>query len=161
MVASSKGADVLISEPNGSRRAVAERLGLKTADPVAGDVLELVESWTAGAGVDVAFEVSGAEPGLLTATHALRVRGRLLLVGIHSQPVPVDLFRVFWRELDLIGARVYEHDDFEEAVSLLANERIPAGELISAVEPLKRTADAFAALEAGAEMVKVLIDVRR
>jgi len=160
MVARCRGADVLISEPNRSRRAVAERLGLKTADPVAGDVLELVESWTAGAGVDVAFEVSGAELGLLTATHALRVRGRLLIVAIHSQPVPVDLFRVFWRELDLIGARVYEHDDFEEAVSLLANERIPAGELISAVEPLKRTAEAFAALEAGAETVKVLIEVR-
>jgi 2-desacetyl-2-hydroxyethyl bacteriochlorophyllide A dehydrogenase len=160
MVARSKGADVLISEPNASRRAVAERLGLKTVDPVAGDVLELVESWTAGAGVDVAFEVSGAEVGLLTATHACRVRGRLLIVAIHSQPVPVDLFRVFWRELDLIGARVYEHEDFVEAVRLLANERIPAGELISAVEPLKRTADAFAALEAGAETVKVLIEVR-
>ena len=75
LVARARGANVLISEPNRFRRETAERLGVKTVDPVAMDALEVVESWTDGAGVDVAFEVSGAVPGLNTATHALRVRG--------------------------------------------------------------------------------------
>lgn len=161
MVARSMGADVVISEPSHFRRSVAERLGMKTVEPVRTDVLEEVQSWTMGAGVDVAFEVSGAVPGLLTATHALRVRGRLVVVAIHSEPVPLDLFRVFWRELELLGARVYERADFEEAVRLLGTESIAVGELISAVEPLRKAADAFAALEGGAEIMKVLIEVRR
>jgi len=160
LVAKARGAEVMISEPNSFRRAVAARLGLTAVDPVATDVLGLVEAQTNGAGVDVAFEVSGASQGLLTATHALRVRGRLVVVAIHNEPAPVDLFRVFWRELELIGARVYERGDFEEAVRLLADGSIPADQLISAVEPLERTAEAFAALEAGGEVVKVLIDVR-
>jgi threonine dehydrogenase-like Zn-dependent dehydrogenase len=79
-------------------------------------------------------------------------------VAIHNQPVPVDLFRVFWRELELIGARVYERRDFERAVALLAEEAIPAAELISVVEPLERAPEAFEALESGAGVVKVLID---
>jgi 2-desacetyl-2-hydroxyethyl bacteriochlorophyllide A dehydrogenase len=160
LVAKAQGADVRVSEPNPYRRAVADQLGVATIDPASTDALEAVESWTAGAGVDVAFEVSGAVPGLLTATHALRVRGRLVVVAIHSRPVEVDLFRVFWRELELVGARVYERADFEEAVRLLGDGVLPARELISAVVSLERTADAFAALEAGAEIVKVLIDVR-
>jgi (R,R)-butanediol dehydrogenase / meso-butanediol dehydrogenase / diacetyl reductase len=157
-VAVAEGGDVLISEPNGFRRAVAERLGLKTLDPTVDDVAAAVETWTGGAGADVAFEVSGSGAGLAAATHAVRVRGRLVVVAIHSQPVAVDLFRVFWRELTLVGARVYERVDFERAVTLLARGAIPAAQLISAVEPLERTQAAFAALEGGGDVMKVLID---
>ena len=157
-VAAVAGADVVVSEPNAHRRSVTARLGLRTIDPVTADLGTAVDSWTGGAGVDVAFEVSGSVAGLEAATHALRVRGRLVVVAIHNQPVPVDLFRVFWRELELIGARVYERRDFERAVELLAEGAIPAGELISAVEPLERTAEAFHALASGAGVMKVLID---
>ena len=160
LVARSREADVLISEPNAFRRTLADRFGLRTVDPTSADVAQVVESWTDGAGVDAAFEVSGAPKGLMAAIHALRVRGRLVVVAIHSKPVATDLFRVFWRELELIGARVYERDDFEHAVGLLAAGSVPARELISLVVPLDHTADAFDALESGAEVVKVLIDVR-
>ncbi len=160
LVARSRGAEVLISEPNAFRRALADRFGLRTVDPMSADVAQVVETWTDGAGVDAAFEVSGVPQGLMAAIHALRVRGRLVVVAIHNQPVAVDLFRVFWRELELIGARVYERADFEHAVGLLAAGGVPARDLISLVVPLERTADAFDALEGGAEVVKVLIDVR-
>lgn len=160
LVAGAQGADVRISEPNEYRRALAQRLGLSTLDPGSEDIAVSVDVWTETAGVDAAFEVSGAPQGLHAATHALRVRGRLVVVAIHSAPVATDLFRVFWRELELIGARVYERQDFEQAVRLLADEAVPAQDLISAVEPLERTAAAFEVLEAGAGVMKVLIDLR-
>jgi 2-desacetyl-2-hydroxyethyl bacteriochlorophyllide A dehydrogenase len=158
--AAAEGAEVAVSEPNRHRRAVAARLGFRAIDPAAGDLGAALGPWTGGAGVDAAFEASGSAAGLDAATHALRVRGRLVVVAIHTQPVPVDLFRVFWRELEMIGARVYERHDFERAVALLAAGVIPAAELISAVEPLERAAQAFAALESGAGVVKVLVDCR-
>jgi threonine dehydrogenase-like Zn-dependent dehydrogenase len=74
--------------------------------------------------------------------------------------VPADLFRVFWRELELIGARVYERRDFERAVELLADGLIPTAQIISAVLPLERTPDAFSELESSEEAVKVLIVCR-
>jgi (R,R)-butanediol dehydrogenase/meso-butanediol dehydrogenase/diacetyl reductase len=160
-VTAAEGADVLVSEPNAFRRSLAGELGLRTIDPIGDDVGAAVEEWTGGAGADVAFEVSGSEPGLLAATHALRVRGRLVVVAIHSQPVGVDLFRVFWRELELFGARVYERADFERAVELLATGAVPAARVITAVEPLERTPEAFMALERGDDVMKVLIDCRR
>jgi (R,R)-butanediol dehydrogenase/meso-butanediol dehydrogenase/diacetyl reductase len=160
LVAASEGIDVLVSEPNAFRRAIAQQLGVRAMDPPADDVASAVDEWTDGAGVDVSFEVSGSVPGLATATHSLRVRGRLVVVAIHSQPVPIDLFRVFWRELELAGARVYEHTDFERAVELLAAGAIPTAPLISAVVPLEKTADAFTALEGGGDVLKVLVDCR-
>jgi (R,R)-butanediol dehydrogenase/meso-butanediol dehydrogenase/diacetyl reductase len=72
--------------------------------------------------------------------------------------VPVDLFRVFWRELELIGARVYARADFERAIELLAAGEVPAERLISTVEPIDRAPEAFELLERGADVMKVLID---
>lgn len=141
-----------------------EGLDLKAgalSEPAATEVEAAIGEWTDGAGADVAFEVSGSAAGLRTATHALRVRGRLVVVAIHNEPVPADLFRVFWRELSLIGARVYERRDFERAVEMLSSGQIPAAQLISAVLPLERTPEAFSQLESSEEAVKVLIDWRQ
>ncbi len=157
IVARETGADVLLVEPNAYRREVAESLRLRTLDPTAADVTAAVTEWTAGAGAAVAFEVSGAAAGVTTAVDALAVRGRLVLVAIHGTPREVNLHRFFWRELSLIGARLYHRADFERAVELVAAGVIPATKLISAVVPLSEGERAFELLEGGSVM-KVLID---
>ena len=151
------GGDVLVLEVSESRRAFAETIGLRAVDPTAGDLQALVAEWTGDAGADVAFEVSGAAAGIETAIESLAVRGRMVVVAIHPSPPPVNLFRVFWRELTLIGARVYERRDFEEAVRLLSSGAIPAEQMITRVDPLGGVAAAFSELESGRAM-KVLID---
>ena len=158
-VARAAGADVLVLELSAARRAFAQQLGLAAADPADTGVQERIADWTEGAGAPVAFEVSGAAAGLETAIQSLAVRGRLVVVAIHSAPPPVNLFRVFWRELTLIGARVYEREDFDEAVRLLAAGAIPSEALITRVAPLSDVAAAFAELESGSAM-KLLLDCR-
>lgn len=159
-VAKNKGADVRLVEVQPERRALAAELGFEVIDPAASDQVEAIESWTDGAGADVVFEVSGAASAVLGATALAKVRGTIVVVAIHPEPRPLDLQRVFWRELRILGARVYERADFEEAVELLAGEQIPADRLISHIEPLSDVARAFAALEDGSAM-KVLIDVQQ
>ena len=158
LVARAAGGDVRVVEPSAHRRRLAEQLGLSAWDPAAADVSELVQDWTDGAGADVAFEVSGAEAGVETAVDSLAVRGRLCLVAIHPRPRQVNLHRFFWRELTLIGARLYDRADFEAAVRLVAEGTIPAEQLISKVVPLAEAASAFEALEGGGGVMKVLLD---
>ena len=158
LVARAAGGDVRVVEPSPHRRRVAGELGLSTWDPAAVDVSELVEDWTDGAGAEVAFEVSGAEAGVRTAVDSLAVRGRLCLVAIHPRPREVNLHRFFWRELTLIGARLYDRADFETAVRLIAEDTIPAEQLISKVVPLAEAPSAFEALEGGGDVMKVLLD---
>jgi threonine dehydrogenase-like Zn-dependent dehydrogenase len=173
IVARDAGAEVLLVEPDPGRRATVERLGLRAVDPsgrstagdatgdttddTAGGLSALVEEWTHGAGADVVFEVSGAAPAVLAATAVAKVRGTVVVVAIHPRPKPVDLQRVFWRELTILGARVYERIDFERAVELLADRVVPAEEIITQVVPLTEVAAAFAALESGQAM-KILVD---
>jgi (R,R)-butanediol dehydrogenase / meso-butanediol dehydrogenase / diacetyl reductase len=156
-VARETGADVLLVEPNDARRQLADIVGLATLDPRDRAVAAHVDEWTDGAGAEVSFEVSGASAGIQSAIDALGPRGRLVVVAIHSTPPPVDLFRVFWRELTIVGARVYERLDFDEAVRLLAHGKIPVDALVTDVVPLAETAAAFAALDAGRAM-KILVD---
>jgi 2-desacetyl-2-hydroxyethyl bacteriochlorophyllide A dehydrogenase len=156
-VARSVGAEVAVVEPNELRRQIVDSLGLAAVDPLAFDPTAWVDDWTEGAGADVAFEVSGTAGGMATATGCLGARGRVVVVGIHATPPPVDLFRVFWRELTVIGARVYERGDYEEAVRLLATDAIPSGTLITNVVALDDVMEAFRAMDAG-ESMKILID---
>lgn len=158
LVARHVGAEVVVVEPDAGRRATVAGLGLAVLDPGTTDLVARVTEWTGGAGADVVFEVSGAAAAVLGATELVKVRGTLVVVAIHPEPRPVDLQRVFWRELRILGARVYRRADFEHAVELLASGVIPADRIISRVEPLTETARAFATLEAGQAM-KVLIDV--
>jgi (R,R)-butanediol dehydrogenase/meso-butanediol dehydrogenase/diacetyl reductase len=159
LVARAVGAEVLVLELDANRRSMATSFGLRVLDPAAVDPIPAVDEWTHGAGADVAFEVSGSAAGVRTATHALAVRGRLVMVAIHAAPREVDLFRIFWRELTVLGARVYERQDFETAVQLVSTGDISVRTLISRVVPIDGVAEAFTALEQGQAM-KILVDCR-
>jgi (R,R)-butanediol dehydrogenase / meso-butanediol dehydrogenase / diacetyl reductase len=158
-VAREFGADVVVIELDANRRAQIENLGFTTLDPRETDQVSWVERWTGDAGADVVFEVSGAAAAVLGATSLAKVRGTIVVVAIHPTPREIDLQRMFWRELRLLGARVYEATDFEAAVDLLDRGVIPADLLITRIVPLSQTADAIADLEAGRAM-KILVDVR-
>jgi (R,R)-butanediol dehydrogenase/meso-butanediol dehydrogenase/diacetyl reductase len=153
------GAEVAVIEPEPGRRAQIDRLGFPTVDPRATDQVAWVEEWTGGAGADVVFEVSGAAAAVLGASALAKVRGTLVVVAIHPTPREIDLQRVFWRELRILGARVYQRTDFETAVELLAAGVIPSAELISRVVPLNEIPPAVDDLENG-RALKVLVDVR-
>jgi (R,R)-butanediol dehydrogenase / meso-butanediol dehydrogenase / diacetyl reductase len=156
-VARHAGARVAVAEIDAGRRRAVGRLGFETIDPAV-DPAAWVDEWTGGAGADVVFEVSGSEAGVLTATSLAKVRGTIVVVAIHPRPRPVDLHRVFWRELRILGARVYQRADFETAIELVADGTVPVDDLVSAVVPIEELAGAFAALERG-EAMKVLVSV--
>ena len=158
LTARTAGAEVVIAEIDSFRRKVAAELGLATFDPGAADIAEFTDDWTSGAGADVAFEVSGSQPGADTAVASLAVRGRLVVVGIHPAPRAISLHRVFWRELSIVGARVYQRQDFETALALLAGAQIPASAIISRVLSLADVTGAFTAMESGGQVMKVLLD---
>ncbi len=152
------GAEVAVIELDPARRAQVAGLGFATIDPRETDQVAWVEEWTGGAGADVVFEVSGAAAAVLGATSLAKVRGTLVVVAIHPTPREIDLQRVFWRELRILGARVYQRPDFETAVELIAGGLIPTDLMITRIVPMEETRAAFADLEGGTAM-KILVGV--
>ena len=157
LVAREKGARVIVSEINEKRVEKIDTLGLETINPKNVDLVETVYSKTNEAMADVIFEVSGSQPGVDAMTSIVNVRGRIVVVGIHPQPRQIDLFRFFWSELELIGTRLYEEEDFDEAIALMGAGKLPIEELITKMYPIDDVQAAFETIEDHPEGIKYLI----
>ena len=161
LVARYRGAIVIVSEPNAQRRALCSSLALPVVDPVKEKLAERVAALTGEAMADVVFEVSGTQAGVSEMTGLLRARGRIVMVAIHSEPRPVDLFRFFWREISMTGARVYEPEDFEAAIEYASSGVLPLERLITQVSPLSAAQQAFESIEKDPSVMKWLLDCSR
>lgn len=159
MVAREAGGNVVLSEVNPHRLAIAQKLGFETINPAETDLQAAIEERTQAKGADVVFEVSGTQPGVDAMTAVAAARARIVMVAIHAQKPQIDLFQFFWRELKLIGARVYEPEDYDKAISLVASGAIDADTVITDVSPLSEIQTAFEALDASPTALKSLIKV--
>ena len=158
MVAKETGAQVIVSEINQNRVAKARELGLDVVDPTKVDLVEHVKGRTDGRRADVVFEVAGVQATLDIMTEVAGIRGRILMVAIHGQKKEVDLFKFFWKELRLIGARVYEKEDYERAIELVSANELPFEGLITDIRPLSSIQRVFENIEGHPDGMKVLMD---
>jgi 2-desacetyl-2-hydroxyethyl bacteriochlorophyllide A dehydrogenase len=161
LVARAYEADVILSEVNASRLKLAASMGIATVNPASDDVAAFVRENNGGELAEVVFEVSGAAPAIKQMTHLARVRGRVVVVAIVPEPAAVDLFQVFWKELQIIGTRVYEPQDYDRAIEMLADGLIDPSPLVTGEFPLTEIGEAFASLTSDPQHMKVLIDCQR
>lgn len=158
LVAKEKGAQVIVSEVNDTRIAKAKELGLDAVNPIKTDLVDYVKSKTDDKRADVVFEVAGVQPALDIMTEVAGIRGRIVMVAIHGQKKEVDLFKFFWKELKLIGARVYEKEDYEKAIALITANELPFNDMITDVQPLKNIQRVFENIDKNPDGLKVLMD---
>lgn len=159
MVARAAGGKVVISEVNKTRLAIAAKLGFDTINPSEVDLKASIEDRTGTKGADVVFEVSGSQPGVDAMTAVAATRARIVMVAIHAKKPQIDMFQFFWRELQLIGARVYEPQDYEKAIKLVAEGEIDAKTIITDVSPLADIQGAFESLDSSPTALKSLIKI--
>jgi len=159
LVAKQRGANTLVSEINPFRLELARSLGLAAVDPNEIDLVKHVMEETGNAGADIVFEVSGSQAGADILTELLRTRGLAVIVAIFAQKPKIDLFRFFWRELRLKGVRVYESQDFADAIALAAAGALPLDELITDIRPLSALRSGFEDMEQGGQVMKILLEI--
>ena len=159
LVARHAGGNVTISEINEHRLAYAAKLGFATLNPKNDDVAAQMHETTAGKAADVVFEVSGSQPGVDLMTAAAATRGRIVMVAIHATKPTIDMFQFFWRELELIGARVYRPEDYDRAMQLLAEGVVDCDSFITDIRPLEEIQQAFEMLTGNPQAIKSLIKV--
>ncbi|MFT4568660.1 MAG: 2-desacetyl-2-hydroxyethyl bacteriochlorophyllide A dehydrogenase [Saprospiraceae bacterium] len=161
MVASQTGADVMISEVNPKRIKLAQSMGFNTINPLESDIAEVVNERTKDRMADVVFEVAGVQATVDIMTEIAGIRGRIVMVAIHAAAKKVNLFQVFWKELNLIGVRVYEKEDYEQAISLITENKLPFEQMITAVEPLSDIQKVFEGIDDNPDGMKVLLDCQK
>lgn len=157
LVAKASGANVLLTEVNESRVSFARNLGLKCINPTETDLLKELNEFSKGRMADVVFEVSGSSQGVKMMTELTNIRGRIVIVAIHPKSREIDLHSFFWKEMELIGTRVYEPEDFEKAIQLAESDNLPLESLISGVTDIQDIQSIFQQIDESPQGVKYLI----
>jgi (R,R)-butanediol dehydrogenase/meso-butanediol dehydrogenase/diacetyl reductase len=154
LVAQARGAShVIISDVLPSRLRLAESLGLH-AIMAGAELLAEVMGMTDANGADVLFECAGHPSSAREMTSLVRSRGTIINLGVFKKPVEVDMQAVNFKEIQILGSRVYERKDFQSAIDLAM--QLPIGRIISHVFSLSEVALAFVQFQSS-DSCKVLV----
>jgi L-iditol 2-dehydrogenase len=128
-----------------ARLALARDLGADTTVP--GDDPAAVERVleATGGGADVAIECAGTVATLGHAIAMVRVGGRVLAYGTIAQSEgALPFYDVYYKELDIAGARAAQAEDFPVAIDAVASGRVRLERLVGARIELERVGGALA-----------------
>jgi 2-desacetyl-2-hydroxyethyl bacteriochlorophyllide A dehydrogenase len=153
-----RGARVVVSEVNPFRIDLLREVGLEAIGRDA-DPARYVHEWTSGEGVDVAFEVTGNPAAVRVMTDVVRVWGTVSVVAIHAEPMPVNLYPMFAREITMHGSRLYARADWEEAIRLAASGAVTLAPLVSRKIPLEQLQHGMEEALRGGPVMKVLVEL--
>ena len=146
---------VLVIEANPYRLEIARKLGFTPIDAAHDDILAQVKAHTGGLCADYAFDCAAHPSVQNTLMDVIKVRGTAVVVGSYKKPPEVDLLKVEFKELTLIGIRVYERRDFDIAARILASGTIDFEQILTVSAP-EQVPQVFQDLLKGTNAIKML-----
>jgi threonine 3-dehydrogenase len=154
-------AKVIASDINPKRLALAARMGAHVIiDAGHDDVVRRVLDETNGEGADVVCEMSGVPSALHQALAAVRMGGRVQLLGIPTHDVPIDFANeIIFKGLTLygvIGRKMYE--TWHQMRRYLSAGLFDPRPVITHRFPLARVDDALAAIRSG-DAGKIILEI--
>lgn len=147
---------VMVIEANPHRLNVARQLGFTAIDAANDDIRAQVLEHTHGRNADLVFDCAAHPSVHATMLDILRVQGTGVVVGSYKKPPEVDLLKVEFKELTLVGTRVYERRDFETAIAILQSGRIDFDRLLTVAAPEDAPGQFASLLKGGNDTIKLL-----
>ncbi|GBU09282.1 alcohol dehydrogenase [Gammaproteobacteria bacterium] len=151
-----KASQIIVVEVNAFRRNFAKNLGFTVIDPSTQSVIDEIGALTQGHGVDIAFDCAAHPSVAAILTKVVRVQGTLEIVGSYKFPPEFPLLDVEFKELTVIGTRVYTSEDFEEAITLITQD-FPFESLITVLAP-DAAQQGFERALSGKDSIKVMYE---
>ena len=157
-IAGHLGAHAVVTSHREAKRRRALELGAARAiDYRNEDVVAAVREATDGRGADVVVDNVG-EATFAASIRACRKGGRIVTCGATTGPrIPVDVRRVFWRQLSILGSTMGDADEFAAMLALVAAGRIRP--LVDAVFPLDEASAALERLQNAEQFGKIVLDI--
>ncbi len=159
MVARVAGArNVFVVEPQPFRKQIAESLGFQVLTPEQA-TREQIAALTTGRGIDAVFDAAGVPPAARASMGLVKRTGRIVVVAVYKEPVPVDLTTLGYGEIEILGSCIYTPADFAKAVGLVAERQLDLKPLVTHRLPLAEGIGAIEQLTTGMSAQKVLLSV--
>ena len=97
---------------------------------------EALEQLTGGEGPDVVIEAIGLPGTFRAAVELASFAGRVVYIGYAKEPVTYETRLFVQKELNILGARNAQPEDFHQVIQMLEQHRFPVHAAISTVAPL-------------------------
>lgn len=152
---------VYASEIREARLQAAKKVGADVVVNPQRESLSLrLEDFTAGAGVDLVVECTGAPEPTAGSFSVVKRGGSILILGISEEPVEVDFMTGVLNELT-VQFSYLGYSEFPQAIELLADKHIRTDQLVTRIIPLERVVeDGFEVLtRSDSSDVKVLVEI--
>jgi len=150
---------VMITDISDYRLDRARACGIDHAvDPRAQDLDQAIRRAFGPDGADLILECVGAQATINQAVENARKGTTIVVVGVFGDRPEVDLGLVQDRELSLVGTLMYQQQDYERAIDLVAGGRLNLEPLITHRFPFAQYLDAYRTIEAAqGRTMKVMI----
>jgi threonine dehydrogenase-like Zn-dependent dehydrogenase len=121
-------------------------------------VVDACREWSGGEGPPLVLDATGAPDPIRAAVDMAASAGRVVVVGMSGEEVPLRIGTFTEKEIDMLGVSCCGSDEFREAVSFVERNREPLERLISRCFPLEEAPEAVGyAMENPGEVMKVVI----
>jgi L-iditol 2-dehydrogenase len=139
------------------RLAAALRYGAHAVVNVGNtDLQTAVKEFTAGRGVDLAYECAGVAPSVRGCIMALRPMGQHTQVAICGRDIEFPIDQIFYKQLKMSGSITYTANTWRRMMEIYASGLISFDDMISAKMPITEWEKAFD-LVTSKQGVKVLM----
>ena len=151
---------ILATDINPWRLEAARRFGATAAFPAAGDVPAQVAAATGGRLADRVIVCTGAPQAVNQSMHLVASGGTVLFFGAPDQDGEARIpFPEIWRrEITLQTSYGAAPADLAIALELIRARRVPVAEMVTHRFPLEGIGEAFRAVAAGGESIKVIVE---
>ncbi|MGI6672751.1 MAG: alcohol dehydrogenase catalytic domain-containing protein [Limnochordia bacterium] len=149
---------VIVSEYNEERLAVAAELGAIAVNPAKDDVLEVVKQATEGMLAQAVLVCVGFKEAVEEAQRYVAPGGVINMFGglPKNETVTIDAGLIHYQQVSLVGSFGFTHIQYRRAVELMAHGRLDAERIITHTLPLEE-AERGINLSAEQKALKVML----
>jgi len=142
--ASARGARTICIDVDDEKLELARAAGgaytiNNTKEPLHSRLQDLTE----GRGPDVVVEAIGSPATFRVAVEEVSFTGRVVYIGYAKEPVSYETKLFVQKELDVLGSRNAQSEDFHAVIRLLEAGKFPVDQAVSMVVPLEDAANAL------------------
>lgn len=151
---------VIISEINEPRRKFVESMGIETINPTETDAMDLMREVTGGGGFDIVYDTSGAASCVLQMPDLCRCGGKMLSLGLSGDAYQFIIGKVSFKEITLVGNRLYSQEDFEEGVRFVEDnwQELHLDRMVTDKLTLSEAEKAVQMMLSGENICKIVLD---
>jgi threonine dehydrogenase-like Zn-dependent dehydrogenase len=95
-----------------------------------------LQELTDGRGPDVVIEAVGTPATFRAAVEEVAFTGRVVYIGYAKEPVSYESRLFVQKELDVLGSRNAQPEDFRAVIRFLEERKFPVNEVVSLIVPL-------------------------